>query len=145
MSSFNFKEILGRRPFIPHKVSKYFLKHLIIEGSLYSYLYIFSAHFMVSSDLVLVKKDVSLLRKFREVTLACSNFKSSCFGCWKSLCPLKFWGARKGGVWTIFLVMDHFFGYGPFEKSCYRHFFGFFARFLRLLQQWEHLLSTLVS
>ena len=73
MSSFNFKEILGRRPFIPHEVSKYFLDQLIIYGSLYSYLYIFSAHFMVSSDLVLVKKDVSLLRKFVEVTLAYSN------------------------------------------------------------------------
>ena len=73
-SSFNFKEILGRRPFIPHKVSKYFLKHLIIEGSLYSMSIYFFTHFMVGSDLVLVKKDVSLLRKFGEVTLAYSNF-----------------------------------------------------------------------
>ena len=74
MSSFNFKECLGRRPFIPHKVSKYFLKHLIIEGSLYSMSIYFFTHFMVGSDLVLVKKDVSLLRKFGEVTLAYSNF-----------------------------------------------------------------------
>ena len=114
MSS-SIKEIFGRRPFFSPKVFKCSSKYLIILGSLF-----FSAHFIVTLELVLLKKDVNLLRIFMEVTLACTNFQKLMFWILKKFMPPYILGCISGGMghffwlwtiffwlWTIFLVMDH--------------------------------------
>ena len=73
-----------------------------------------------------------------EVKLACINFQKLVFLDSKKVHAPLYFGVHNWGD-------GHFFGFWPFEKSCYRYFFGFFARFLRLLQQWKHHLSSLVS
>ena len=113
-SSFNFKEILGRRPFIPHKVSKYFLKHLIIEGSLYSisiYFFIpFHGQFRFSS----CEKGCKFTPQiWGGHTCILKLLKSRVLDVEKVYAPL-FGVQERGMVRTIFFGYGPLFCYGPF-------------------------------
>ena len=69
-----------------------------------------------------MKKDLSLLRILGRSHLHSKTLKSRVLDIEKVYAPLNF-GVQGGGVWTIFLGMDHF------EKIYYRDFSAFLRVF----------------